>query len=178
MKQHSGFTLLELMITISVAAVLIAVGVPGMQDFVSSNRRAAEVNALVAALQFARSEAVARNRLVIMCPSTDGASCAASTEWEDGWIVHVDLNDDAVITDNEILRAEAGAEVMTVRSDFQSLSYRPNGRIWTNPGAGSSGDFTFCDSRGASEARVVQLDISGRPSTSKKRLDGSDPTCP
>lgn len=170
------------MVTISVAAVLIAVGVPGMQDFVRNNRRAAEVNALVAALQFARSEAVARNRLVIVCPSADGASCAATTEWEDGWIVYDDLNGDGVVdaaaVPPEILRAEAGPDVMTVRSDFQALSYRPNGRIWTNPGAGSSGDFTFCDSRGASEARVVQLDVSGRPSTSKKRLDGSDPSCP
>lgn len=178
MKKQSGFTLLELMITISVAAVLISIGVPGMQDFMRNNRRAAEVNNLVAALQIARSEAVAQNRRVEICASANLTSCAGSTSWETGWIVHVDADGDNVVDADEILRAESGPDAMTLRAAFQRLQYRPNGRIQTFDAAGTSGDFTFCDARGAGKARVVQLDISGRPSISTERLDGSAVTCP
>lgn len=183
-KTQNGFTLLELMITITVAAILIAVGVPGMQEFVQNNRRAAEVNEFVSALQLARSEAVARNKRVVVCSSTDSSdaspSCAQSGNWETGWIVYVDDDaDQSLDAAEEILRSASGPEAMTIRSSLQRVSYRPNGHFWGGPGSNiTSGNFTFCDDRGADLARVVQLDLGGRPAIDEILLDGSTPSCP
>lgn len=180
MKQHAGFTILELMITVSVAAILLAIGVPGFQDFIRNNRRAAEVNNLVSTLQIARNESVTRNRRVGVCPTSNGTSCSASTNWETGWIVYVDEGGTEGSRDagEEILRFADGPEGMTVRVEFKALNYLPNGRIRTYPDANTPGNFTFCDGRGASQARVVQLGISGRPATESTKIDGSAPTCP
>ncbi|HEX6930463.1 MAG TPA: GspH/FimT family pseudopilin [Gammaproteobacteria bacterium] len=176
---QNGFTLMELLVTLSVAAILMAIGAPGMQEFVQNNRRAAEVNNMIATLQVARSEAVARNQEIGICASTDSAGCSGSTTWDYGWIVFVDLDSDGIRdAAEELLQVSAAPEGMTVRATFQGVNYRPNGRVLTTPDASTSGDITFCDSRGADEARVVRIGISGRPETSGKRLGGAAPTCP
>lgn len=185
MKHQSGFTLLELMITVSVAAILLAVGIPGLQEFVRNNRRATELNNLVSTLQVARSEAVARNQRIGICPSTAPASatatCSGNTTWETGWIVFVDADVDGT-RDNgeEILRVAEGPANMTVRAELQAIAYRPNGRVRTypNPDNNTPGNFMFCDARGASSARVVQLPVTGRPQSAYKKIDGSNPSCP
>lgn len=179
MKTHSGFTIMEMMIAVSVAAILLAIGVPGMQDFVRNNRRAAEVNNVIASLQIARSEAVARNRRVGICASTNMTACAGSTTWENGWIVFVDNDRDGDRdNDEDILRAEPGMQNITLRAGFQSLVYLSNGRIQVFPSGDSEGELTLCDSRGASEARVLQVPESGRPATSTTTLADASPSCP
>lgn len=80
-----GFTLIELMVTIAVAAVLLAIAVPSFTSVINGNRLTGEANELVASLQLARSEAVRRNMQVIVCSSSNGATCADSPNWTQ-WI--------------------------------------------------------------------------------------------
>lgn len=91
MKRSRGFTLIELMITLLLAAIILALGVPGFQDIVRNNRAATQSNELVAALSLARSEAVKRGARVSLCPSTDQATCTGGTNWANGWIVFRDI---------------------------------------------------------------------------------------
>jgi len=86
--RERGFTLLELMMTVAVAAILVVVGIPGMRSLVQNNRAAAASNSLVSALNLARSEALKRGTSVSVCASSDGASC--SSDWAQGWIVATD----------------------------------------------------------------------------------------
>ena len=72
MKTKHGFTLIELMVTLAVAIVILAVGIPVFSTMIANNRAAADSNALVTALQFARSEAVKRSAQVRVCAG-DGA---------------------------------------------------------------------------------------------------------
>jgi type IV fimbrial biogenesis protein FimT len=90
MKRSRGFTLVELMITLALAAIILSLAVPGFQDIIRNNRAATQSNELVAALSLARSEAVKRGARVSLCPSTDQASCTGGTDWADGWIVFLD----------------------------------------------------------------------------------------
>jgi type IV fimbrial biogenesis protein FimT len=83
-----GFSLLELMMTLTVAAILFGVGIPSFVDMVRNNRVAANVNELSTAFAIARSEAIRRGANVTVCRSTDGANCGAN--WGDGWIIFVD----------------------------------------------------------------------------------------
>ena len=90
MKRSRGFTLIELMITLVLAAIILTLAVPGFQDIIRNNRAATQANELVTALGLARSEAVKRGARVSLCPSTDQASCTGGADWSNGWIVFLD----------------------------------------------------------------------------------------
>jgi type IV fimbrial biogenesis protein FimT len=89
MKVNSGFTLVELMVVITIFAVLMGFGVPSYRYVTNSNRISAEVNGLLGDLQFARSEAIKEGGTVTVCPAiAPYAACANnSSTWNTGWIV-------------------------------------------------------------------------------------------
>ena len=97
MKNAHGFTLVELLITILVAALLMALAIPAFHSFVENNRIAASTNQLVSALAVARSEAIHRRVNVTLCSSTDLANCANSASWETGWIAFTDRNGNGLV---------------------------------------------------------------------------------
>jgi type IV fimbrial biogenesis protein FimT len=98
-----GFTLLELLITMSIATILLTIAVPSFRYVTNSNRIAGEVNALLGDLQFARAEAIKEGRTVTVCVSTDGQSCTNSTAWQSGWIVFSDPTDVGVVDPGETI---------------------------------------------------------------------------
>lgn len=77
--------MVELMVTVGLLVVLMSVAVPSFQAVIQGNRITTSANDMVAALQFARSEAVRRGVNVTVCPSADQATCSGA--WTDGWIV-------------------------------------------------------------------------------------------
>lgn len=177
MRIQRGVTLLELMIVITVLAIVLAVGVPGMRELVLNNRQVSAINELVTALQLARSEAITRNVAapagVSVCASNDGETCSGT--WTDGWIVFTDSDttSGAALEADALLRSTDAPPGLTITSPGFAgvIIYRRDGR------ALDAVDFQFCDSRGASKARVVQLGLSGRPAVSRYRADGSAPNC-
>ncbi|MEJ2694479.1 MAG: GspH/FimT family pseudopilin, partial [Candidatus Thiodiazotropha sp.] len=96
MKNHSGFTLIEMMVTLAVGIILLAIGVPSFINMVSSNQAASYSNDVVGALRLARSEAVKRSSTVTICAgNNDLSGCSAGT-WNNGWVVFDDANGDSV----------------------------------------------------------------------------------
>ena len=175
-----GFTLVELMITVALVAITSSIAAPPLYHLVLDNRRASNVNELVGQLQYARSEAITRNSDVVVCPSASGEDCEATT-WESGWISFADPNGNGdVDPDETILKiADAIHDATFTSAEFDNfLRFRWNGRVMVNNPAEGSGEFTICDERGANYARVVQIDLAGRPVVSPHLLDGSDPVCP
>jgi len=90
MTPEGGFTLAELMVALAVAAILVTLAVPSYQRLVVDARMTAQANEFLTMMHFARSEAVKRNATVTMCKSDDGAACATSGTWAQGWMVFVD----------------------------------------------------------------------------------------
>src|SRR5438270_3272767 len=85
---QTGVTLIELLVVITIAAILMSIGVPSYKYVTTSNRVANEINALLADLQFARYEAVKEGLTVQVCPAAaTAATCTASATWSNGWIV-------------------------------------------------------------------------------------------
>ncbi len=85
---QSGVTLVELIVVMTIAAILLAIGVPSYKYVTISNRTTNEINALLADMQFARYEAVKEGLTVTICPAAATATtCSASATWSGGWIV-------------------------------------------------------------------------------------------
>src|SRR5688572_32614094 len=89
-SREGGFSLVELMVTVTVLALLMGIGVPTFRDVSLGSRLSASANDLLASVQLARSEAIKRNVAVTLCASADGVSCAGSGGWEQGWITVID----------------------------------------------------------------------------------------
>ena len=94
MKTETGITLIELVVTIAIAAILVGAAAPMWKDFIQSHRAATAANTLVGALQLARSEAVKRGLRVSVCSTADPTAaapvCSGSGDWHTGWIVFTD----------------------------------------------------------------------------------------
>ena len=86
-ERIGGFTLFELMVTLAVAALILSLGVPGFRSFIQNNRATTHTNDLVTALNLGRSEATRRGVTILLCSSSDGATCSGSNDWSSGWIV-------------------------------------------------------------------------------------------
>ncbi|MBK5969787.1 MULTISPECIES: GspH/FimT family pseudopilin [Thiorhodovibrio] len=161
-----GTTLLELLVTISIAAILMSVAVPSFQSMMRTNRIASVTNEMVRALMLARSEAVSRGLNVSLCntanPNADSPSCAGGT-WATGWIVFIDQSpSDGIIANpnQDVLRVGSfnidGAEITS--SDYPSyLTYVPTGRLNGN----FSGPKVF-NVTVDSEQKVVEIENTGR----------------
>lgn len=161
-----GFTLIELMVTLSIAAILLTVAVPNFITFVQNNRLANQANDLVTMLNYARSEAVKRNQRITVCSSTTGTSCANSTTWGTGFIVFADIDGDGVVDGGEdVIQVRQGVEGgNTLTAGAQSsITYQSNGFL---AGVGANDIFRLCDSRGTASARSITLSMQGRVSTS------------
>jgi len=94
--RQQGFTLYELMITMLVIGVVVAIGVPNMSDFSANSRMTATANDLQAALLLGRTEAARTKEEVTICASGNGTTCAASS-FDDGWMVFIDENANATV---------------------------------------------------------------------------------
>lgn len=107
MKASAGFSLVELVSVILIAATLMAIGVPSFRAVTNSNRLSSEINGLLGDMQFARSEAVKEGLSVSVCSSADSVSCSGSADWSSGWIVFSDPTHSGVVDAGEsILRVQ------------------------------------------------------------------------
>jgi type IV fimbrial biogenesis protein FimT len=129
---NSGFTLVELMITLAVGLILLATGIPGASTLIANNRMTATTNDLVTHLQYARSESIKRQMPVSVCSSGDGDICADSNEWGTGWIVFTDASGSAGNLDgsDQLLRSyQPTGTVIRISSDERFVRYQSDGSI-------------------------------------------------
>jgi type IV fimbrial biogenesis protein FimT len=179
MQQQRGFTLIELMVGIGLAALLLSMAIPALNLFVSNARQTGAINDFVSSMHIARSAAVTTNSRVTICASSNGTSCQA-VAWDQGWIVFSDLDSDQTLdADEDVISQSDGIEGLSIQSNefSQFVMYRPNGRVMNASITGNSGQFTVCDSRGSDRAKVLIVDLSGRPRLSSYLADGSTPGC-
>jgi type IV fimbrial biogenesis protein FimT len=176
---QSGFTLMELMIVLSVAAVVLAIGTPNFTEFSRNNRLTAAANDLLGAVQIARTEAIKRQRIVSLCSSANPENAAPSCSNASfrGWIIFEDADANCQRDGDNITLRSADPLSPTVHAaqDQHCASFDPNGYVHTSAGPPPLSHVVFCDDRGTalqpgttqSAARAVTLSRTGRAAVTR-----------
>ncbi|WP_419623622.1 GspH/FimT family pseudopilin [Thiolapillus sp.] len=163
MNSSTGFTLIELMITLALVSLLMTLGIPSFNEAIRNNRLTTYTNDLVTALNLARSEAVKRNLSVSVRKS--------GTDWEDGWEVFTDLDSDGTFDDDgDATLCESGEDcVLRVFEALPaSFTLRGNNNFanfirYTSAGLSNNmGSFVLCensDGNNVPEARTAKMVI-------------------
>lgn len=152
-KRHSGFTLLELMVTLAIAAIIVSFGVPGFKSFIQNSRATTHTNDLVTALNLARSEATRRGTAVTVCSSTDAASCNGSGDWSTGWVVR-----DAAGGVLRVWAERSGGANVVKNPGGNKLTFGPRGAL---TGVGTTFQIRVPDCTG-NNGRDVSVNAAGR----------------
>ncbi|MAM69622.1 MAG: hypothetical protein CMP91_00570 [Gammaproteobacteria bacterium] len=183
-NSQQGYTMMEILMVIAVAAILVAVAVPSLEDTVSRNARDSIQLDLMSSLALARSQAVTLSATVSVCHSSNQATCSNTTgsDWNQGWLVFSDFDADGVVDSgdgDEILRINVpGSDIVTIELMNSSNGTISNEMVqFDDDGflANSIGGayFKFCGSDNiAANARALWIANTGRASQSIVDADG------
>lgn len=159
-RSQCAFTLIELLFTMAIAAILMIIATPSLQHTLARTRITQADNQLIRALNLSRSEAVTRNTAAILCPSTDGLQCTPGQNWEGGWLVGIDQNHDYQPDDAPVHVFGALSDGIRVHSSQGRLHvrFRADGSA-----PGSNISLIVCQAGQPETARSVVVSNSGRP---------------
>jgi len=184
-KKTQAFTLLELMIVVALIAIVTAYGLPRLKGFTTNTGLISNTNALVAALQYARSSAINDQGRVVICTSdnamTGAPTCGgAATLWHEGWIIFRDTDNNATFGSGDVLlRAQAKVAIAGITITPVALGGNPTnivdyvsfgppaGEPMLANGLNQSGLFRICSAADTTKVRGVTLHFSGRISATR-----------
>jgi type IV fimbrial biogenesis protein FimT len=179
-RRSAGFTIFELMVTVSIAGILFAVATPNLRVFLQNNRLSAASNDLLRSFQVARSEAIKRQQDVVVCasanPTVAQPTCSYGKKFN-GWIVFQDTNSNWVADMGEPIleRHDLLDSTITVKNDNDGIeSYAGTGFAKPIQAKSPTRNILICDVRGnqvsatsTSIERAVLITTSGRVRVSR-----------
>lgn len=164
MPRQRGFTMVELMVTITVLGVLMAIAAPSFVDFMRRNQVTSTTNEFLTTLRMARSTAITRNLFVSVCPSANATaakpSCSNSKDFSTGYLVYVASAPGKTYEDgNELLRVNEGADRVSIMvpDAAKIITFSPRG-------ASTIGTFSamLCARHGDEAVGETTLRVTGR----------------
>jgi type IV fimbrial biogenesis protein FimT len=171
LRRMAGFTIVELMVVLTVAAVVMAAAAPSLKVFLQNNRLQDHTLRIANDVNLARSEAVKRRSPVVLCrsanPTASTPTCSGNTQvWTTGWLIFADLNSNSTYeaASDQLLKIGEAIDdpELTVRTNATSnrnLEYNPDGS--TNESGGTA-RFAVCDDRGGATGRQINVPPHGR----------------
>ncbi len=159
----SGFTLIELMVSIAITSILVSIAMPSLNAYLSQLRVDNEISALHRLLFTARNAAINTQLPVTICPLNEQKQC--SIQWQNEIAVFIDLNNNNIYEplNNETLLRTKSAIRSTDRLQYgigrSRIIYAPTGRT---TGWGSNGTFKYCPENYPEQSRAISIATSGR----------------
>lgn len=132
-RGSAGFTVIELMIVVTIGAVLLAIGAPNLTEFLRESRLGATMSELTSDMQAARGEAIKRNARVLVCAREANADvCTAGANWSNGWLVCYDVNNDGncdagSAADPNPFRVRRALDSITLTGPATAVRFNPSG---------------------------------------------------
>lgn len=155
MNRTLGFTLTELMVTVSIVGIMLALAVPSLRSFILDNRLASQAAEFTGALAMARSEATKRSSRVVVSPAVSG--------FDSGWRIWADSNGNTLLDPSEaVLRIheDLHGNTLTSAGVAAPIVYLPSGFMAI--AAGTTRIFRLCDSRSGEKGREIRITATGR----------------
>jgi len=169
MQRTNGFTLIELMVTLGIGAIVLSVGVPSFRGVIMDNRLVTEANQFVTSVNLARSTAVRYQRNATVCASANYSDpvpgCTATTDWSNGWIVWVDKDRDTVTDANEIVSVFGPLNSSLSLSSVGTVGFTYDSRGFSLAGGD---DLVLCDTRTGETGRLIRVNAVGRTNISRQ----------
>jgi type IV fimbrial biogenesis protein FimT len=162
-----GFTLLEALVVLALLGILLSLAAPAMSRLQGGHRLQAQAEGFLDSLVLARSEALRRQQRVSLCAQAAEGTCDTNGQWQQGWLVFVDENDNGVREVQEALievhAALPPAVQLGVTSTVKAyFSYGPEGRSLSSNGAFMAGSWRFCQASLPKGWQVV-INALGKP---------------
>lgn len=173
MRRAAGFTLIELMVTIGIAAILLALALPTFTESIRSNRVSTATNQMLATINLARAEAVRSKSQSWVCPSNpDRTDCGIS--WAEGMLVWTDEDGNGARTTTEIKRViEPQEGIALAMGVISAIGFDERGRAVEKTATGvvvSNFNFSMQAAMckpGAGNVRAFDINRIGRVSVTK-----------
>ena len=169
-----AFSLYEMLLTLSLIAILVGIAVPSYSGITARSRIHAEINALFSAVHLARKESIMRRKVVSLCPSPDGSRCLPGRDWSSGWIMFENTDRD------EPPRRDAGEPLLQVHVVGEQVRVTANRRGFTlraTEKRATNGTFVFCDVAARVAPRALVISDTGRPRVATETTRGEPYRC-
>ena len=172
--RDSGYSLLELMMTIAVAALILTLGLPSFSALKARNAQRVEINALFHAVHLARKGSIMRKQVVSLCPTADGLTCNPGRDWSGGFLVfeNSDRDEPPELDDGEILLyRHLGSPSVKIAANRRGFTLRATFLRATN------GTLVVCDRAGRVSPRALVISYTGRPRVAERTPGGAPYSC-
>lgn len=173
MKQlNHGFTLIELIATLTIAAILIGVAIPAFTDFLNNTKIKSQTLTLRATLHFARESAVNQTKTVTVCPTLKGEQCHKN--WSHSYMAFIDENENRQFDANDTVLSVKQVSDPNIKLRWRAFRKKTSLQ-WLDTGITNqqNGSFEYCYQNNPKYARALVISKSGRIRVSKdKNNDG------
>ncbi len=169
-----GFSLLELLMTIAVAALILTLGLPSFGALKARNAQRVELDALFHAVHHARKASIMRKEVVSLCPTRDGATCSPGRNWSGGFLLFANSDRD------EPPELDAGEILLHRHLASESVNITANRRGFTLRATflrATNGTLVVCDRAGRVTPRALVISYTGRPRVAERTPSGERYAC-
>lgn len=159
-RSQAAYSLFELLATLSLVGIILGLGLPSFGRIVAEHRVRTEVEALFHAIYRARKESITRRRVVTLCPSSDGETCAGGKDWSAGWLMFVNRDrqlEHERSEDELLLLFHEPLPSVSIVANRSAFSLRSVDLRATN------GTLRICDRTARAVPRALIVSYTGRP---------------
>jgi type IV fimbrial biogenesis protein FimT len=172
-RKH-GFSLLELLLTIALGALILGLGLPTFGNLAARTRQGVAVDALFHAAHLARKESITRRQVVSICPSFDGRRCTPGTDWSGGFLLFENRDRDdppQVDVGEPVLQRYAPPKDLLITANRRGFTFRATFRRATN------GTIVVCDRAKRISPKALVISYTGRPRVALETPRGAPYVC-
>lgn len=174
LRPSPGYSLYELLLTTSLIAAMLMIGIPSFESILARQRQQVEVNALFHAVHLARKTSIMRRKVVSLCPSQNGSQCLAGKDWSGGWLVFENADRDSPP------RVDPGEPILMRHDVGNNIVIKANRRAFTLRATflrATNGTFVICDGRNRVKPRGLVVSYTGRPRVALSTPAGKPYAC-